>query len=246
MKRRGALTVEVLLLLVVILSVSGYILSIQLRIARYQEMFSLIEDAGKDTARALYAMGRLKSAVFEEGATCDMVSYQLLDRFIGSQLGNTFNNIGQVALNNMMRFNLQRRAGVSGAEQFNAKFNLAKELDFYFEVDGHALVITTTLPYKAVVPLAPYYNYQPQIRQIIPLREARSVVVGHRDLSGVLVTVTDYGLSTSHVYHTMDCMGQRFAKSRYQYRIAADAVGGNVEIAGNTYKLCYFCSRGQK
>ncbi len=244
--KRGVLTVEVLLLTLVILSVSGFILSIHLSIERHNEMFRLIEDAGKDTARALYTMGRLKTAIFEDDVFYDLANHSIFDDLIGVNLATSFDNVSQALLTNMMMANLQRRAGVTGSAEFYAKYHLRSAIQFDFEIDQNALIINATLPYKTLTPTARFVSFDPQIRHIIPLRKARSIVEGYRDVQLSRVIITDHGIEQSHVYHTMNCMGLRNAKSQYEYRVNADLLGGEIELDGNSYQLCYFCSRKQQ
>ncbi len=245
-QRKGVLTVEVMLLMLVVLSVSGFILSLHLSIERHNEMFCLIEDAAKDTARALYTVGRLKTSIFEDDVFYDVANFPILNNLMGVDLSNSLHNINQAALNRMMMSNLLRRAAVADSASFNAKYHLRSSVQFSFEIDQNALIINATLPYKSLTPTARFVSYDPQIRQIIPLRKARSIVEGYRDEQLAKVIITDYGIEHSHVYHTMNCMGLRYAKSQYEYRVNADLLGGTVELEGNSYQLCYFCSRKQK
>ncbi len=87
MKRRGALTVELLLLMVVVLTTSSLILSSHLRVERHNQLFTLIEQAGQDTAGAIYAIGRLKTALAVDSSSVKLTNYQVLTRLVDSPLG---------------------------------------------------------------------------------------------------------------------------------------------------------------
>ncbi len=140
-----------------------------------------------------------------------------------------------------MRHNLLKRAAVGGDEDFMSHYHLAAPIEYQFEVDQHALIITANLTYKSIVAASTASGFEPQIRHIIPLRAARSVVTGFSNQRLTRVVITDYGIAHSRVYHTMNCFGLRYAKRQYDYRVDSALVGGEIDLDGYNYQLCYFC-----
>ncbi len=241
LKRRGVLTVEVMLLTLVILAVGGLVLSAQLRIERHNQVFELIDAAGKDTAKSLYALMRLKSGILEDGKVIEQSHYSALAGLIGVQLNEVGAQFSQQLIKRMLDGHLLSRAKVANMAEFQAQFGLAAALDYEIQCEPRALVIDVVQSYRSSVSWLPMGNVKFSDRHIIPLSEAHSLIVGRSETQYAVVTITNFGKNHTHVYHTADCFGLRSAKQKYQHRVDADLIGGDIEIEGVQYSHCYFC-----
>ncbi len=243
--RKGSLTVEFTLLMFIILAVGGALLAAQLRIERHNQIFDLVEDAGKDTAKSLYALMRLKSSILEDGKTIKQSHYGVIGSIIGAKVDQVGTTLGEGAVETLLNAHLLRRAGAASMADFQTEFNLAKPLQFDFTFERHALLIDVTQSYRSPLSWLSLGDAQLADRHIIPLRAARSSISGHSDTEMTTVTITNHGKNQTRVYHTMDCFGLRKAKQRYCYRVAGEMIGGNIEFDGVQYSLCHFCRKRQ-
>ncbi len=246
LKRKGLLTVEVTFLMLVVLSVSALIIGLHLKLAYHNQLFEIIADAGEDAAHSIYAAGRFKASVLEDGKLLESSSIGILSQLIGTKLSFNVNNINQTTLQNLMNFNLVKSANTADQKQFIAKYNLAELPKFKFEFADNVMFISATLKYRTINPLSQLINYNPEIRHSIPLRRARTLVSGYNDKELASVFITDNGISSTRVYHTMQCFGMRFAKSKYNYAVEREMVGGDIELNGRNYTYCYFCKQNRK
>ncbi len=240
------LTVEVTLLLLVILSVSAVIIGAHLKIEYHNQLFEVIEEAGKDTANAVYAAGRFRASVLEDGKVLEVGNMGILSKMIGTKISLNVNNLNQAALENLMLYNMKKSANVTSNAQFIAKYNLSALPKVKFEFDQNVMFISAKLMYRSVSPLSSLARFDPEIRHSIPLRSARTAVSGYSDRDLATVFVTDNGITNTHIYHTMHCFGMRFAKSKYDYAVDQSLVGGDVELNGRNYKMCRFCKQNRK
>ncbi len=246
MKRKGILTVEVTLLMIVILSISTLIIGTHLKIAYHNQLFEIIAGAGEDTANAVYAAGRFQASVLEDGKLFDASNMGILSKLIGTQLSINIGNINQSALQSLMVHNLLKQANVSNSGQFISKYNLSELPKFEFDFADNAMFISAKLNYRAISPLSQMTNYNPEIRHCIPLRCARTLVSGYSDKEMANIFVTDNGISNSRVYHTMECFGMRYAKSKYNHAVDKNMIGGDIELNGRNYTYCFFCRQNRK
>ncbi len=245
MRRKGSLTVEFTLLIFVILAVGGALFASQLRIERHNQVFDLIEEAGKDTAKSLYAAMRLKNAILEDNKTIKQAHFGLVGSIIGAQISKSGMALGEKAVRELLNAHLLRRAGMSDAADFQAAYKLAKPLQYSFTFERCALLIDVTQTYRSTVSWLSIGDAQWADRHIIPLRDAHTLIVGHSDTEMTTVTITNHGKNQTRVYHTLECFGLRKATQRYRYRVASELVGGNIELDGAQYTHCYFCRKCQ-
>ncbi len=246
MKRRGILTVEVTLLMLVILSVSTLIIATHLKIEYHNKLFDIIAQAGEDTAKSVYAAGRFEASVLEDGKLFDSKTMGIVSQLINTQLSVNINNINQSALQGLMLHNVLKQANVKDHAQFITKYNLNALPEFDFKFDENVMFVSAKLSYRSVGPLSHLVSFEPEIRHSIPLRRARTLVSGYSDRELERITVTDNGIENTQVYHTTKCFGLRFAKSNYEYYVDKEKLGGNIEINGRKYTICQFCKRNRK
>ncbi len=246
MKRKGVLTVEATLLLLVILSVSAVIIGAHLKIEYHNQLFGVIEEAGKDTANAVYAAGRFRASVLEDGKMLETGNLGILSKMIGTKIILKAHNLNQAALENLMFYNMRKNANVVNNAQFLKKYKLKEMPKIKFEFDKNVMFISAKLHYRSFSPLTNLTSFEPEIRHSIPLRSARTAVSGHTDRELKEVVITNNGIKNTKVYHTDKCFAMKAAKSAYSYYVDTNLVGGNVTLDDKSYKICPFCQELRK
>ncbi len=240
-KRQGYLTVEATLLLIISFSLFSVLFSVGVVFEKNLQVYNMVESASENAANMLYAVNRLGSAVSENGKTF-VSDENSLATLITNGISEGLSDMscrGTAALI-AFDFNYQLNQNVSSLDNLWLK----QSPNISVSLADDAILVESEKIFK----LRGIFLFKNELkfkdRHLIPLKDARSLIVGSDVTSDNQVYLTNYGKTKTFVYHsTRDCMGFRRVKHYDTYTVDKSEIGSEVEIEGKLYHHCPFCTR---
>lgn len=214
-------------------------------IESHARLYAASDDACRDIAKQLYMITRLKNAVFENGDVLTSEDNSILGSFAGGFIDGAQEELNESYVKAAIIRRVCQLSNVADQAALQQKYHLKKPLDIDIDLRDNALVVELFKDFHYANLLG---NHPAGVMDthIVPLREAKSIISGQLTRQTAEVVITNHGKTTSHVYHTTNCMGLNNANSQSAHQVNAKLLGSPITIDGQVYTLCYFCQRASK
>ncbi len=231
-KKRGVLTIEATMLVLVILTVSMLLLSFIRNIEMHGRLYNNMESAGQVVSTKAYYVNRLLTS---KGIMPE--SEKLGKPLLPQKINETWLKI-------ILEESLKNTINIQTDTEMLNYYHLGKAIDYEISCGKNTLFIKTTATFNQIDIMGIMPAFSLSDVHIIPLKDAQSIIdFSQSKARRAEIYITDHGKKKTHVYHTHSCFGLKRAKTTQKHEIPAYKLYDTIEIEGKTFTLCPFCKK---